>query len=341
MAQKTIVDTGARTPLATLFAIVALTACGGSAPASLSPTAQPRPSGHITLYTSVTQDTVDAVLTGFRAAQPGVQVDVFRALTGQVNTRIATEEQSGGIRADVVWQSDPLSMQPLAARGRLLQWTPGNAAAVPAQYRAATFFGTRLLTMAIVYHRGVSPVPASWSDLTNPAYQGAVAIPNPGTAGTAFGALGYFSQASGYGLDYYRKLKANGAVQVQTINDVITGVAQGRYKAGMTLATSARQEIAKGAPIELVYPQPGAISVYSPVAVVKTSANTASAQSLVEYLLSADGQRRIASTGWQPVRKDVAGPALPVGARLVAPDWARLYDRQQKLLDDYRQIFSS
>ncbi|MDQ6747555.1 MAG: extracellular solute-binding protein [Candidatus Dormibacteraeota bacterium] len=291
------------------------------------------------MYTSVTQDTVDAVLAGFRQAEPGVQVDVFRALSGQVNTRIATEEQTGGVKADVVWHSDPLSMQPLAARGRLLAWTPHNVAAVPARYRAGTFYGTRLLNMVIVHRRGDSPAPVSWSDLASEPFQGAVAIPNPAAAGTAFGALGYFSGADGYGLDYYRRLKANGAVQVQTINDVITGVAQGRYKAGMTLETSARQEIAKGAPIDIVWPTPGAISIFSPAAVVKTSPNLAAAQALLDYLISADGQRRIAATGWQPVRADVPGPSQPPGTHLVAPDWPRLYDRQQKLLDDYRQIF--
>ena len=330
-----------RCSLVTLVAAIALGACGAPGPTANppAPSSAPQVSGHLTLYTSVTQDTVDAVLAGFRAAHPAVEVDVFRALTGQVNTRLATEEQTGGIKADVVWQSDPLSMQPLAARGRFLQWSPAEISVVPTQYRAPTFFGTRLLTMALVVHRGVDPAPASWSDLTRPEYQGAVAIPNPAAAGTAFGALGYFSQASGYGLDYYRKLRSNGAVQVQTINDVITGVAQGRYKAGMTLDTSARQEVAKGSPIDLVYPRPGGISIFSPVAVITTSGNVSAAKSLVDYLISADGQRRIATTGWQPVRKDVPGPAQPEGAHVVAPDWTRLYDRQQKLLDDYRQIF--
>jgi len=336
-ARRTVIFT-----ITLLGVVAALTACGGStSPSASAATTPARPSGHITVYTSVTQDTVDAVLAGFHKAQPDVQVDVFRALSGQVNTRIAAEEQTGGIKADVIWHSDPLSIQPLAARGRLLAWTPSDLASVPSQYRGTTFFGTRLLNMVVIYHRGVTPVPVSWADLTGSSYQGEVAVPNPGAAGSAFGALGYFSQASGYGLDYYRRLRANGAVQVQTINDVITGVAQGRYKVGMTLENSARQEIAKGSPIEVAWPQPGAISIYSPVAVVKTSANSAAARSLVEYLLSVDGQRQIASTGWQPVRKDVPGPSRPPGSNLVAPDWTRLYDRQQKLLDDYRQIFSS
>lgn len=326
--------------LATAAALAALTACGGSsAPAATASASGVTLSGHLTVYTSVTQDTIDAVLAGFNKAQPNVRVDVFRALTGQVNTRIATEEQTGGIKADVIWQSDPLSMQPLAARGRLLAWSPNDMSAVPAAYRTGTFFGTRLLTMVIVYHKGTTPLPASWSDLTSSAYQGAVAIPNPAAAGTAFGALGYFSQASGYGLDYYRKLKANGAVQVQTINDVITGVAQGRYKVGISLDTTARQEIAKGSPIDVVWPKPGAVSIYSPVAVVKTSANAAAARGFVEYLLSSGGQKAIASRGWQPVRTDVPGPSVPAGGHLVAPDWPRLYDRQQTLLDAYRQIF--
>ena len=39
---------------------------------------------------------------------------MFRATTGQLNTRIAADQHSGGLRADVIWGTDPLSMESYA-----------------------------------------------------------------------------------------------------------------------------------------------------------------------------------------------------------------------------------
>ena len=43
------------------------------------------------IYTSVTQETVDAVVAGFESANPGLAVEVFRAPTGELAGRIAAE----------------------------------------------------------------------------------------------------------------------------------------------------------------------------------------------------------------------------------------------------------
>jgi len=76
----------------------------------------------ITLYTSVTQNTVTAVLNGFAKLDPNVKVSVFRATTGQLNARIAADEHSGGLRADVIWGTDPLSMESYAQDGLFQPW---------------------------------------------------------------------------------------------------------------------------------------------------------------------------------------------------------------------------
>jgi iron(III) transport system substrate-binding protein len=298
-----------------------------------------RPSGTVTLYTSVTQDTVDAVLAAYRTRQPGVTVKVFRAPTGQLNARLAADQRAGGIRADVIWHTDPLSMQQHAADGLLRRWVPEQAAAVPQRYKSDSFWGTRILNLVIVYRLGLEPVPVSWSDLTDPAYRGAVAIPNPAVAGSAFGALGYFAMTQGYGMEFYRRLKGNGAVQVQGPPEVVNEVAEGRYKLGMTLDNSARPAIAKGSPIGIAWPKPGAIAVYSPIAVFNTTRNPTAAESFVNFVLTPEAQEEIAGTGWEPIREDVEGPARPAEARQVAPDWPAIFGRQGKLLEEYRSIF--
>jgi iron(III) transport system substrate-binding protein len=292
--------------------------------------------GTVTLYTSVTQDTVDAALAALSEQWPGLQVEVFRAPTGELDARIAAEQRSGGIGADVLWVSDPLSLQRYDAQGLLAPLVGEAFEAVPAEYRTETSVGTRLLNLVIVAAEGLEPMPDAWQDLADPAYAGAVAIPDPGFAGSAFAALGYFAGQEDLGLGFYEALGDNGAVQVASPVDVMTGVAEGRYKAGISLDKIVRDAAADGSPIELVWPESGAISVYSPAAILTSSDDAAAAQAFLEFLVSPEGQAAIAASGWQPVRPDVEWPAQ--GAT-VAPDWAALFGSQAELLDGYRAIF--
>jgi iron(III) transport system substrate-binding protein len=290
--------------------------------------------GTLVLYTSVTQGTVDAVVEGFRTSSPGTEVQVFRAPTGEVNARIAAERREGGVRADVLWLTDPLSMQQYGAEDLLRVWDPEGAAAVPPEYRSDRFWGTRLLSLVIVVGSEVEEPPASWGDLVSAAAAGGVAMPDPGFAGSAFAALGYFALTDGYGLGYYRRLYDAGAEQVQTPGDVVTGVAEGQYRAGITLWFSADNAIEKGSPIEIVWPEGGAITLYSPIAALEGSGE--SAQEFVEYVLSREAQQIIAGTGWQPVHPDVA---WTIGGPQVSVDWTNAFDRQEELLAEYRAIF--
>jgi len=295
-------------------------------------------SGSITLYTSVQQGTVDPVLAAFKAAHPDVEVELFRAPTGELSARIAADlREPGRIGGDVLWLSDPLSAQAYDADGLLRAWSPANAADLDPAYVNDTFWGTRVLNMVIVRGSDVDPAPTGWEDLADPAYRDAVVIPNPAFAGSAFGALGYFAQTPDYGLAFYQRLKDNGAVQVNAPDEVTTGVAEGRFKAGMTLDFSARSAIEKGSPVELVWPEPGAIALYGPIAVVDATESAAASEAFVDFVLSQEGQEAIASTGWEPVRAGAGGPE-PAGAQ-VSPDWADAYGRQEELLEEYGSIF--
>ena len=293
------------------------------------------------LYTSVTQETIDAVVGGYERAHPGAKVTVFRAPTGQLNARIAADQRSGGLRADVIWGTDPLSMQSYADQHLLAPWPLPQLTSVPEQYRTPEFWGTRLLYLVIVAHKDLQQQPTAWTDLTSPAYRGKVAVPDPAFAGSAFAALGYFSQAPEMGMDFYRALRANGAKQVASIPDVVTQVAQGRYQLGITLDSGARTAVKKGSPIVIVWPKPGAIALYSPIAMTaQTARPTGSAvKEFMTYVLSPEGQQHIADTGWQPIISGVPGPPQPAGATSVSPDWAALFGHQQELLATYRSTF--
>ena len=154
-----------------LLAAAGVAACGSSAGSSGSSAGSPAPatatSQQLTLYTSVTQNTVTAVVDGFSKANPGVKVSVFRATTGQLNARITADQHSGGLRADVIWGTDPLSMESFAQENLFRPWPlPGLAG------RARRGQGHLLLghPRALPGHRGPQGPEPDAADLVR-AYQ--------------------------------------------------------------------------------------------------------------------------------------------------------------------------
>ena len=313
-----------------MFLLLLLAACGGQ---SGGGTGSDR---SFTLYTCVSDTTIGPVIKMFEAAHPGTNVKLFRAPTGDLNGRIAGDVRSGGLRADVVWACDPLTMQDYTNQKLVGGWTPRTS--IPAKYRTRDYVGVALLYMVAVVHRGV-PVPTTWSDLTGPAYSGKVAVPDPAVAASALGALGWFASNRHYGVDFYAHLKKHGAKQVSTPDDVVTGVAEGSYRAGMTIANSAYTAKQSGSPIQVSWPRPGAVAIYGPVALAKNTDHASIAKQFISYVTSRVGQQVLANAGSYPVLPGVSGPTKPPGAPVVSPDWAKISTDKNGLLARYQKIF--
>lgn len=320
-----------------------LAACAGPGGASNSATssataAASSATGAITLYTCINDGEIQPIIQGFQAAHPGDRVDLFRAPTGQLNARVAADVRSGGLKADVVWACDPLTMAAFVQQRLVGGWTPSAASAVPGRYRTKDYVAAVLLYVVAVTHSGV-PAPKTWSDLTGSAYGGAVALPDPAVAASALGALGWFAAQRGYGMGFYQDLKGAGAVQVSTPDDVTTGVAQGRFKAGITIASSAYPAKAAGSPIDVVWPEPGAIAVYEPVALSRTTHERAVAQDFISYLFGSPAQKALSAGGGYPVVPGVRAPAEPSDAPVVEPDWPAIASTRDAILAQYQQVF--
>jgi iron(III) transport system substrate-binding protein len=281
----------------------------------------------ITLYTCVNDTTVQPVISAFKAANTGAEVQLFRAPTGQLNARVASDVRSGGLKADVIWACDPLTMQDFVTQGLVGGWTPQTD--IPETMRTPDYVGIALLYMVAITRKG-QPAPANWQQLAN---AGKVAVPDPKVAASALGALAYF------GTDFYADLKSKGAVQVGTPDDVTTGVAQGVYDAGMTIANSAYAAAKSGSPVTVSWPKPGAVAIFGPVAVSKATENRQLAQDFASYVTSPEGQTVIGSSGSYPTLPNVPGPTKPENAPTVQPDWKTLASEKAALLKDYATIF--
>ena len=324
---------GSLVPVAVVLTLLA--ACGG-ADAGTDAGADAGEAETLTLYTCLSDESIQPVIAAFEDGAPDTQVDLFRAPTGELNARVAADVRSGGLQADVFWGCDPLTVQALVDQGLVGGWIPPEAEEIPAEFRTDDYVGAHLLYMVAV-HRTDVPAPASWSDLADPQY--AVAVPDPAVAASALGALGWFAAEPGYGVDFYRDLQANGAVQVGTPDEVTTGVAQGIYDAGMTVATSAYAAKSDGSPVAVVWPEPGAVAIYGPVALATDSADAQAAQDFVSFVVGREGQTVLGESGSYTALPDVPGPTIPDDAPVVSPDWAAIGQDRDAVLAEYQQVF--
>jgi iron(III) transport system substrate-binding protein len=311
-----------------------LAACGGNDAGDAADAGGPEA---LTLYTCLSDASIQPVLEAFEDDAGGARVDLFRAPTGELNARVAGDVRSGGLRADVFWGCDPLTVQALVDENLVGGWTPPEADAIPEEYRTDDYVGAHLLYMVAV-HRTDVPAPRTWEDLAGGDYE-ALAVPDPAVAASALGALGWFASEPDYGVGFYRDLRAAGAVQVGTPDDVTTGVAQGVYDAGITTANSAYAAKDDGSPVDVVWPEPGAIAVYGPIALATDSADPDAAQSFVSFVIGDEGQSVLGASGAYPTLPGVEGPTVPDGAPTVAPDWAAIGAGKDAVLAEYQQIF--
>src|SRR3954470_15375411 len=278
--------------------ILALAACGGTSSSE-------EPARSLTLYTCLSDESIQPIITAFRARDDGGRVDLFRAPTGELNARVAADARSGGLRADVIWGCDPLTVQAFVDQDLVGGWTPPGAEGIPEELRTEDYVGAHVLYMVVV-HRTEVPAPLAWSDLAGGNYD-ALAVPDPTVAASALGTLGWFAAEPGYGIDFYRDLQGNGAVQVSTPDDVTTGVAQGIYDAGITTANSAYAAKDDGSPVDVVWPEPGAVAIYGPIALATHSADSDVGKSFIAFVVSEEGQSVLGASGAYPTLPGVEG----------------------------------
>ena len=91
--------------------------------------------------------------------------------------------------------------------------------------------------------------------------------------------------------------------------------------------------------MDVVWPEPGAVAIYGPVALATHSARSDVAKSFISFVVGADGQKVLAESGSYPTLPGVGGPTVPDGAPVVSPDWAAVGADKDAILAEYRRVF--
>ncbi|SFB75899.1 extracellular solute-binding protein [Butyrivibrio sp. YAB3001] len=188
-----------------------------------------------------------------------------------------------------------------------------------------------------------------YDDLLNPLLKGQIAYANPLKSSSAFEHLVNMLYAMGKGdpengWDYVKKLINNlDGKLLDNSSEVYYGVADGKFKVGLTFEEAAVTMIKKDKHIRIVYMDEGVLSTPDGIYISKKSKRISNAERFVDFLTSKDAQLYMASDlGRRSVRKDVEGSKLVISSDeipYIGTDKFRVMNSKNKWIEKFLQRF--
>jgi iron(III) transport system substrate-binding protein len=270
---------------------------------------QPKAPAKILLYTSVPQQLATQFSDAFMKKRPDIKVEIFRSGSTEVGAKLAAEREVGGIRADLLWLADAPIYYELRDKGELAQYISPEAKNIPGDLKdpKGFFTGARLINMIIAVNKEVIPLkdaPKSWQSF--PDLGKKAAMGNPLYSGSNFVTVATFVKKDGWG--WFERARAKGVAVVRGNSEAAAALAGKEFGVVMTLDYIIAGLIKKGAPLEIIWPEDGAISVPSPIAIMKGTKQVDASKAFVDYVLSKEGQEFLVKQEVIPVRGDVQAP---------------------------------
>jgi iron(III) transport system substrate-binding protein len=271
----------------------------------------------VALYCAQDQEFAEASLADFKR-RTGIEVapkfDTEKDKSVSLYTELLKEKDRP--RCDVFWNNEPLNTIRLQKLGMLEPYDSPSAKPYPSQWKAADHtwhaFAARARVL-IVSTDLVNPEdrPKSLLDLTDARWKGRVVMARPlfGTTATQ-GACLFSVLGADRAKEYYRGLKANGVQIAPGNKQVAEWVAAGRTPGGqkvvigVTDTDDALEEIEAGHPVAMIFPdrdrpkddKMGTLFLPNTLCILKGSPNPQGARQLVDYLLSAEVEGRLAES---------------------------------------------
>ncbi len=185
--------------------------------------------------------------------------------------------------------------------------------------------------------------PKEWSDLLKPEYKDQIVLTDPGESGTTFYLVAGLMNDPKYGIDFFKKLKENGAELESGTTSTHNKVASNAYKVAVGVDYVTQSLEKKGSTIRFSYPEKDLVAVSSPIALVKDSPNQENGKLLYDFILSKEGQEILSSMDSTPIRNDVTKEGSmslnEILERSMTIDDLIIADKGSEILKQFDEIF--
>lgn len=300
--------------------VLSISGCGKRAPTE------------VVVYTALDREFSEPIFRDF-TEKTGIVVrstfDTESTKTVGLAQKIIAERERP--RCDLFWNNEILNTLRLERQGLLRAYNSPAAADFPASARSPKGMWHGFAARARVLLVNTNQVseerrPKSVRDLTDPQWRCGIAKPLFGTTATHAACL-FAAWGDQEAKDFFTALKVNAQI-LSGNKQVAQAVAGGKLAVGLTDTDDAVIEIANGMPVAIVYPdqeegQIGTLFIPNTLALIKGSPNPKAAEQLVDYLLSADVERRLAEG---PSAQIPLRPGVPASPRVKTPTEVRAMD---------------
>ncbi|HIE9323915.1 TPA: ABC transporter substrate-binding protein [Klebsiella variicola subsp. variicola] len=294
----------------------------------------------LTVYTAGPGSLAKSLASGFEQ-QTGVKVTVFQATTGKVMARLEAEQANP--QADVLISASWDTAEDLHQRGWLLPFASANADQVPANLKSADYIAQGVSALGIVWNsKSGTPEPKEWRDLTQPAFKDKVTTPDPALSGASLDLLiGLQNSMGDQASQLFDDLKKNGMVVSGPNAQAVTPVMQGA-KAAVFGAVDyvSYGNIQQGESLKVIFPASGTVIAPRPMMILKTSQHADDAKAFIDYVLSPEGQARVADAWLMPARRDVAAKRPLLDALKVLPTTSEGSSERGAVLARFSQLYA-
>jgi iron(III) transport system substrate-binding protein len=312
--------------------------------APTAPTAAPTepaamPKGEVVVYTTRAEALFKPVIEAFNAAYPDIKVTVLNGSNSELAARIL--EERANPKADVLINSDILTMENLAAEGVFAPNNSPAVMAVPADYRAddGSWVALTLRARVIMYNTDlVSPeeLPKKMVDLADPKWKDVIGSANS-TNGAMMAQLVIMRNQLGEPATeaFIQGLLENNAQFFGGHTDVRKAVGAGELKLGLVNHYYYHLSKAEGAPVGVIYPdqEDGGLGLMvnsTNAGIIKGGPNPEMARIFVDFMLSPAGQKIYAERNYEyPIV-----PGVPLAEGVAPLDSFRLNPFPLKTLRD-------
>lgn len=316
-----------------------------------------RRESRVVLYCAQDREFAEALLADF-TRETGIRVDAKFDTEANKSVSLSAElqQEAGRPRCDVHWNNEPLGSVRLARAGVYDRLPEELVAPFPAETRDADRAWQGFAARARVLITNTELVkdaehPPGLLDLTADRWKGRVAIAKPffGTTATHAACLSAVMGLEG-SREFFAGLKRNGVGVVAGNKQVAREAACGRFAVGLTDTDDAVIELRDGKPVSLVFPadDPGTLFLPNTVALVKGGPNPAAARKLVEFLLRAETEKRLAEGGGYQIPLNPAVSAelppqvlRPHQTRAMAIDFGQAADQWEPTQAFLRELFAA
>ncbi len=302
---------------------------------------QARKEGEVILYTTMTVGDFAHFNKAAKEKYPFLNIRHVYLSSGRQTARVMQEFRAGRVQGDVLGNS-PEPLLYLKQEGVLAvyrspetvnllkgAWDPEGYWSGITTDLLVTGFNPRLISR--------SAAPKNYDEYLLPQFKGQIAV----NRGVPYPLTGMISlRGEEQGIAYFKKFSQQDLRPVEGYTHTVNLLAAGEYPLIAFMQVSKLDAMKrKEAPVDWL-PSAPTLATISTVAMVRNPPHPAAAQLLIDFYLSAEGQRGLAAAGKIPLRRGIKSRSPDIdqlmesgNLHVIVP--AGGYDRYMKIYNDY------